>query len=67
MTALKQKIAISAEIGQYRDFEIYQARNGYYFALSISGDYLDVDGCETIEECKADIDATMDGIEEVEA
>lgn len=58
-----QKIAIRKRTHEfYNGYEIFQAKNGYFFAISKDPRYLDVDGCETIEECKEDIDMTIEAM-----
>lgn len=57
---MKQKIEIRKTCGFYKGYEIFQAKNGYFFALSTR--YDDVDGCETIEECKEDIDMIIEAM-----
>lgn len=65
---MQQKILLkNSNVEHYRGYDIFQSKNGYFFAISNNPDYLDVDGCETSAECKEEIDATIDGLfEEVE-
>ena len=58
-----QRIAIKKGTHEfYNGYEIYQAKNGYFFAISGNPQFYDIDGCETIEEIKDDIDAVIEAM-----
>lgn len=46
----------------YNNYEIYQSKNGIFFAIAKKDQYLDVDACYTLEECMEDIDATVEAM-----